>query len=392
MTQEFEYFGSNSNLARSYNERIILKTIQKHRKLNRKHISDYTKLSTPTVSTITADLIQNKMVQVVGKSHDGGRGQPKINLALNPAFSASIGIEITDDILDIYSIDFSGKEKKSLADPIEITRTNNISLILDKLSTLIKDKEYFTPSLGYLGLAHNYDEQKHQMPSYVESILTNILERFGSTFLCASHAQCAAIAEELKKTDQNNNDKNALYIWVGNQLDSAIILNGEVYFGQNGRAGSQLFLSKSNIDFKIQENKSTQQNYVDPNSLKNLSQQLSKLFNIENMHDLVENIQQEQIDYIEKWVKKTAISIYPTLYATAQMLDLKKIIIGSSLPENFTVLIVKELMSIYSKNHINDFSIEFSTAFAGPKAPLIGAAYLPIFYKYAPRSGHLLNG
>jgi len=394
ITEEFNYFGSNSNLARSYNERIILKTIQKHKKLNRKYISNYTKLSTPTVSTITAQLLSNDILQVVGKSHDGGRGQPLINLALNPNFSSSVGIEISPTSADIYSIDFSGREKKSFKAPIGLMEADCSSTILDHVSELLKDKEYYSPELGYIGIAVNISKHDGQLPTQVAGILSSIQNKFNISLLSATHAQCAAIAEEINQTGNTAPYKNALYIWLGEELDSSIILNGEVYFGENGLAGSFLF---DNIDDRISNNFALNSEYkkvqsIDRINLTCLKEDLAQEVGLSDASDFNSSILTENLEFIDAWIKDAAHILYPHIAKLAHTLNFTQIIVGTALPETLTASLVRELFKLQESDEYQMNPLTFSRSLAGENAPLVGAAYLPIFQKYAPRSGQLLNG
>lgn len=86
--------GTNLEHARSYNRRVVVETVRLHGPLSRAEIARATGLSAQTVSNIAEELLESGLLAAAGR-RTGGRGQPPVELALNPGGASPSGCRWT---------------------------------------------------------------------------------------------------------------------------------------------------------------------------------------------------------------------------------------------------------------------------------------------------------
>ena len=112
-------------LMRAINRFTVLDFIRRRGPIARIEISDETQLSTPTVSAITASLIDDGLIT---PRHEGdlrnaaSRGRPRVMLELNPAAARVVGAKIAANRMVFALTDFCGSVISTLTLPIRVDR------------------------------------------------------------------------------------------------------------------------------------------------------------------------------------------------------------------------------------------------------------------------------
>ncbi|MER3482798.1 MAG: sugar kinase, partial [Meiothermus sp.] len=99
--------GTNLEYTRFYNQRVVLEAIRLHEPVSRAEIARRTGLTNQTVSNIVGELLGRGVVQV-GSKRMGRRGQPALEISLNPQGAFSIGLHLDRDHLAGVLMDLKG--------------------------------------------------------------------------------------------------------------------------------------------------------------------------------------------------------------------------------------------------------------------------------------------
>lgn len=100
--------GTNQELGRPHNRRIVLETIRQHGPLSRAQIARHVGLTIQTVSTITSELHERGFVDLQ-PGVPKGRGFPAPSLEINPDGGYACGVYVTPRGVEAGLIDLSGK-------------------------------------------------------------------------------------------------------------------------------------------------------------------------------------------------------------------------------------------------------------------------------------------
>lgn len=100
---------SSTELVRQRNSVLVLATLRRHGPLAHTEISDFTRLSSATVSAITADLEKAQVIEKSEHQAASGRGRPRVLLRQRRDCGYLIVVIISSDAVQYSLVDYSGK-------------------------------------------------------------------------------------------------------------------------------------------------------------------------------------------------------------------------------------------------------------------------------------------
>ena len=100
---------SSTELVRQRNSVLVLATLRRHGALAHTEISDFTRLSSATVSAITADLEKAQVMEKSEQQAASGRGRPRVLLRQRRDCGYLIVVIISSDAVQYSLVDYSGK-------------------------------------------------------------------------------------------------------------------------------------------------------------------------------------------------------------------------------------------------------------------------------------------
>ena len=117
---------------RAINRFHVMDAIRRHGPISRVEIAERTDLSPPTVSAITAALIEDELIvpRSLGAIRDATRGRPRVMLELNPDAAYVVGVKLAPDQITVAATDFRADVLNTLSMPIRIDR-QPVSVIAD---------------------------------------------------------------------------------------------------------------------------------------------------------------------------------------------------------------------------------------------------------------------
>ena len=240
MRQNGGFFMSTGNqeYIRDMNRALVLEAIANHPPLSRADLAKMLHLTKATVSTIVQELLDRQLVIELGSAEKTSMGRKPILLTFNNRCGSIIAVDLGVKKITILTGDLKGKSctvKEYPIDPSLSLEEYLISLLHTTKSDLPKtpcglvgisigiygvvcdDLVLFTP---YYDLKHsnlkNYLEEEFQVPVIVENEAN--LSVIGEA-ACAEHF------------------KNMIFLNIHEGVGMGILIDGELYTGQNGYAG-----------------------------------------------------------------------------------------------------------------------------------------------------------
>ncbi|TCL74606.1 ROK family transcriptional regulator [Rhizobium sp. BK251] len=100
---------SSAELVRQRNSVLVLTALRRHGPLAHTEISDFTKLSSATVSAITADLEKAEVIEKSEQQAASGRGRPRVLFRQRRDCGYLIVVVISSDAVQYSLVDYAGK-------------------------------------------------------------------------------------------------------------------------------------------------------------------------------------------------------------------------------------------------------------------------------------------
>lgn len=223
---------------RQHNKTSVLKYIINNQPISRATVSNETGLNKATVSEITKELLDEKIVQETGIGESTLQGGRKpIMLTFNHRAGMSIGIDIGVNSIRIMSTYLNG----------EIITQEKMNYKTNELFSTIKHilKTEYSKSkklpYGVVGATISVQGIVHKnkiffTPNYNIVDIEAIIKDFDFPIFFENEANLAAYAH-LYNSENQLNDHTIAAITLRTGIGSGIITNGEIYKGFESRAG-----------------------------------------------------------------------------------------------------------------------------------------------------------
>jgi len=239
------YRTGDQALVREINLSIILNCLRETSPLSRAQLAEITGLNKTTVSSLVRELIARHFVREIGFDSSGG-GRPAVLLELNPDAGCIIGLEIGVDFILAILTDFKAQvlwrhredtdqtegQEAILARALDIVRQAltvsqsihspvlGIGLGVPGLVDVSSGTLLFAPNLKWRDVPlHEVFSQEFDVPVFVDN-----------------DANVAALGERYFGAAQRS--KDFVYLSIGVGLGGGIVLDGQLYRGIGGYAGS----------------------------------------------------------------------------------------------------------------------------------------------------------
>jgi glucokinase-like ROK family protein len=231
---------SNQEETRLHNSCLVLSTIYNSIEISRVEIARHTKLTRTTVSEIVAEFIAEGLVVESGLSPSTG-GKPATLLRVEENSRLLVGIDLAEREICGALVNLRGQIVHRFCNPLE-ARDGETALLLvyDCVDELLKlaDQPVIGIGIGVPGLmdpANGIVRQAvhldwHNLP------LGDLLQaRFQLPVYLANDCQVAALGEFTFGASSQGD--NLIVIKTGRGTGAGIVLNGQLYYGDNAGAG-----------------------------------------------------------------------------------------------------------------------------------------------------------
>jgi predicted NBD/HSP70 family sugar kinase len=239
--------GTNPSGVRLYNERLVLSLIRHHGALPKADIARQTGLSPPTVQVIVQQLEADGLL-LRHEAQRGRVGQPSVPLSLNPEGAFSFGLKIGRRSVELVLMDFVGGVRQSTHETYAYPDPHSIvDFVRDGCQALRKHLSRAGRSrIAGLGVATpfelwNWEDEVNAAPGAMQDWrdfdLQSAVEKACRVpvYLC-NDATAACAAELLFGRAAHHLD--ILYVFVAWFIGGGLVLNGNLFPGRTGYAGS----------------------------------------------------------------------------------------------------------------------------------------------------------
>lgn len=234
--------GTNQELGRPFNRRIVLELIRRRGPIARTDIADSVGLTVQTVSTIVRELEEDGFL-VSERERPKGRGVPPSKLALNPDGGYAIGVYITPLSVDAALINLRGDILARVhRDAERATPDQGFALIGELVSELRAsdpDRRLLGVGMampGPFGVESMSFVGTTTMAGWGETeILGRLADATGLPAFVETDMAAAALCEQLYGRGTALRDYYYLFFGVG--LGGTMVHEGEVLRGNWGNAG-----------------------------------------------------------------------------------------------------------------------------------------------------------
>lgn len=231
----------SKQLIREINQAIVLNAIREHGALSRTEIAQHTRVSLPTISDITAELIEAGLIveRATGASTGGRR---PILLALNAQAGYVVGIKLTEETVIAVMTDLDAtivaRHSHPIAErgPEQIVET--IAACVETLVPAAQGRPIFGVGLGMAGVVDRQGRIVRHATyfGWADQPLAQLLERrLDMPVIVDNDVNALTSAEQWFGAGRGVAD--FLVISLGRGVGMGMVLDGRLYHGSRGGAG-----------------------------------------------------------------------------------------------------------------------------------------------------------
>lgn len=370
--------GSSAGQASGHNRGLVIRAIRMGSPISRAEISRRTGLTKPTIATIVDKLLDEGLVLEARRRH-GLRGQPAIELEINPDGCFSIGIDIDRDHMTVLAIDAVGAVRGRVHhEKAHILPDEFVRLTAEALSHFQRGRLIDEARLAGIGLAIPGWIGEIQFPGKPEGyecwadfdVRSALAELTGKPLYIDNESNAATMAEYEYGFGAESN--TFFYIYVSACTGGGLILDGRCHQGVMGLGGEISWTMVGEGDGLSDG---------DPVPLGHVFSLLLLLeflqqhgYDVTCAADLT-NTDDRGRALITQWLKRASIHLAEAVRHVALIVDPDAVILGGRLP----LRLADELIQlVHEQLAHHDHHLPTIHRAAVPHAAALGAAAMPL--------------
>ncbi|MER3553685.1 MAG: ROK family transcriptional regulator [Meiothermus sp.] len=376
--------GTNLEYTRFYNQRVVLEAIRLHEPVSRAEIARRTGLTNQTVSNIVGELLGRGVVQV-GSKRMGRRGQPALEISLNPQGAFSIGLHLDRDHLAGVLMDLKGTVHRQVSYEAQMPSPAKALKLMQKAVLELQKAWPRNSDLWGLGVALPGPMEMSSgrvvavpnFPGWGDVPVRDWLEeRLQILVYLENDATAAATGERWHGVGRDF--PNFFYVYFGVGMGGGVILGGHPYRGASGNAGEF-----GHTCFQPGAKPQPVGEFVS----------LEELYRAAGVSSpsALEALFERRDARVLAWLDRAAELLAPGLVSVESLLDPDALIFGGRFPQPLIAYLVGRLgeqMPLYRLPG-KPLYPKLLLGQAQQDAACLGAATLPFYEEIAP-SHHLL--
>ena len=352
----------NQHVVKKENKTLVLEIIKEESPISRADIAKTTGLNKGTVSSLVSELIDEELISETGPGESSGGRRP-VMLLFNQLAGYSIGLDIGVNYLLGILTDLNGniiKETKiNFVEKPFKEIFNYLLSVIDELITSTPRSPYgvIGIGIGVPGMVNTDQEILYAPNLQWEHIdLKSAIEaKYDIPVIIENEANAGAYGEKAFGTNRNLND--LIYISVGIGIGVGLILNGNLYKGNNGLSGELGHMTIEVNGLKCRcGNKGCWELYASEQALLKRAKHLtipspkSKELTLDELNALAESGQTDVIKLFSEIGDNLGIGINNII----NTFNPKQIIIGNRINSS------KKWIKSSLENRINNYSIKYN--------------------------------
>ena len=231
---------------RRHNRSVLLSKLFFDGPLSRLELSQQTGLSSATVSTVTAELIEDQLIIEAGQVDSGG-GRPRVLLRVDPAYGVVVGVDVGETGVNVELFDLAMAKLSGVVRSLDSVRPSADAVVAEIVAGIDEalDAASVPPAsiigigIGVPGIVEQGDQLLVHAPT-IDWKAVPLLEMLGALgvvapMLVGNGAQTQAQAEMWFGAARGA--RHAIVALVGSGVGAAIISDGAPYQGVSSSAG-----------------------------------------------------------------------------------------------------------------------------------------------------------
>jgi len=235
---------------RDINKQIVLNYVRARSPISRAEIARETSLQRSTVSAIVDDLQTEGLIEETGTGDSTGGRKPTL-LMLRTGRPVAIGVDVSPSVTTVVLADLAGNLLESSEFPTSSDIHYMDKQILSSVKKLVDAYPDAELEVGMTipGIADQTSGEILYVPYFQWSnwdIGRKITEQTGAKVVIENDANAVALAELWFGNDELKRTRNFIMVFVAEGIGTGIIIDGQVYRGENGAAGEfgHMFVGK----------------------------------------------------------------------------------------------------------------------------------------------------
>lgn len=378
--------GSNQVGVKQFNERLILDIVSTNKGLSKADITRITGLSAQTVTTIVNRLIDEELLKK-GDVIKGKVGQPSTIIELDNNGATAIGIKIGRRSADILLVGLAAEVERrhslsyNYPNPVELFKWigSTVAKLIDELPNAQVAK------LIGIGIATPFDldgwegvinAPKGEMSKWKDIDVASEVERLtGQKTFLLNDATAACLAE--LRTSRDRQESSFLYFYVGTFLGGGIVLDGKIYNGIHGNAGSvgSMPTSLSNGEHPMQ--------MVSAAAIHTLEVMAIKAGLPRNAFDNDEPLDLARKEVFAVWSTEASNALAFAIVSGQSFFDLGNIVIDGSIRRDLLETLIDKIEQSFARYDLQGLKVpNIRAGYLGNDARAIGGSLLPLQQRF----------
>jgi predicted NBD/HSP70 family sugar kinase len=231
----------SKQLIREINQAIVLNAVRVHGALARTEIAQHTGLSLPTISGITAELIEAGLLHEHATGASTGGRRPVL-LSINTSAGYAVGIKLTEEVAIAVLTDLEAqviaRHNTPIRDHSPIAISDALARTVTALAPAAQGRPIFGVGIGMAGVIDR-DRERVRYATYFGwhdvSFGTFVEERLDLPVVVDNDVNALTAAEQWFGAARGVGD--ALVVSLGRGVGLGMVLDGRLYRGSRGGAG-----------------------------------------------------------------------------------------------------------------------------------------------------------
>jgi predicted NBD/HSP70 family sugar kinase len=396
--------GTNSVQIRQYNQRLVLQRLRRLGQASKADLARAAALTDSAVGQIVAELEAIGLVEMVGKRHEGQRGQPATLLQLNPSGAFGVGVRIDRSRIETVLADLGGRIIAEHTHDLDLPPPDQaLEIVCRDIEHLLAHAPAETRRrVTGIGLARPFNlgswlglldlSNAAALREWDDADFAGSLAReTGLAVFDENDGTAAAIAELFYGLGHEADD--FLYLFIGPCIGGGLVLDGECRRGPHANAAdvavmpvgpsglvsaprlmgpTEILLTRASINALIRH-------------LRHHGQAVAGL------GDLPAALIRGP-GPAEEWVEDCAAALTGPILAMQALLDVPLVVIDSDLDRRWIDRLIDRTNALLAASVPEAREPpRLAAGSFGTNAGALGAASLPLFVHFGPRAG-LLTG
>jgi predicted NBD/HSP70 family sugar kinase len=374
---------------RDYTQRVVLQAIRLSSETSRVDLSRTTGLTAPTIANITRRLIDAGLVKEIGR-RQGPRGQPAIQLTIEPLGCIAIGLNIDRDHLTMVALDLAGQVRGRIARDIPFAMPEDVvDFVSGNIEPLLATAKVGRDRVIGVGVAIPNDLGLITLPGRpadydrwaglaIPRLLAPVLPW---PTLIENDAAAAAIGEA--QAGAGSTLESFFYVLINSGLGGGLMIDRHFVEGANKRSAELGLLLDGT-------NPSPGAVVQDSVSISALLKMLKDAGLDVQSQDDIDEADPQTSTVLDRWLDIASEALLAPLVSVSCLIDPNAIVIGGRLRMSMIDALIERLQVRLNATARPTVTPILRASLAGD-APVIGAALLPFLDQLLPSDAILMQ-